>query len=168
MVVNGWSDWVQSVQMVVDFLSEVGIRARTRTMDFGQYVEAYKSGDFDSGILWGDVGANPIAFYKSSLHSEGKGINLQANHGIYDANIDAIIDEYNQTTNPQRQSEIVNELQEFVASNLMMIPLFSNPEWYQYSTKRFEGWPTSENAYINPRFYADGPRVVLINNLYQK
>lgn len=168
MVVNGWTDWVQTVQMTVEYLKEVGINARTRTVEIGQLIENFKKADYDSGILWGDVGATPHNFYENVLHSNTKGVALQSNHGIYDDNIDSILDEFTQTTDVKRQREISSQLQEFVAKHLMLIPVFSNPEWYQYSTRRFVGWPTEKNPYVNPRFYSDGPRVLMINSLSKK
>lgn len=168
MVVNGWTDWVQSVQMATEYLREIGINASTRTVEIGNLIENFKNADYDAGILWGDVGASPHAFYQNVLHTKGKGVALQANHGIHSDEMDRLLDEFTRTTDKARQREISAKLQEFVAQNLMLIPVFSNPEWYQYSTKRFEGWPTKKNPYINPRFYDDGSRALMITNLHLK
>ncbi len=168
MVVNGWTDWVQTVQMTTEYLKEVGINARTRTVEIGQLIDNFKKADYDAGILWGDIGSTPHTFYQNVLHTKGKGVALQANHGIHSDEMDSLLDEFTRTTDSARQREISAKLQSFVAENLMLIPVFSNPEWYQYSTKRFEGWPTEENPYINPRFYDDGSRALMINSLYQK
>ena len=168
MVVNGWTDWVQTVQMTTEYLKEVGINARTRTVEIGQLIDNFKKADYDAGILWGDIGSTPHTFYQNVLHSKGKGVALQANHGIYSDEMDSLLDEFTRTTDSARQREISAKLQSFVAENLMLIPVFSNPEWYQYSTKRFGGWPTKDNPYINPRFYDDGSRALMINSLYQK
>ena len=43
-VVNGWTDWVQTVQMVSEFLAEVGIKANTKTVDWSVYDSALKEG----------------------------------------------------------------------------------------------------------------------------
>ena len=168
MVVNGWTDWMQTVQMVTEYLQEVGINAQIRTMEIGQKIDKFKNADYDAGILWTDLGATPHSFFQNVVHSKGKGTALQANHGIYSDEMDALLDEFLETADESRQREISAKLQEYFAQNLMMIPVFSNPEWYQYSTKRFAGWPTAEDPYVNPRFYDDGSRVLMINSLYQK
>ena len=93
---------------------------------------------------------------------------LQASHGIFSDEMDSLLDEFTRTTDNTRQREISAKLQAFVAKNLMLVPIFSNPEWYQYSTKKFAGWPTAEDPYINPRFYDDGSRALMINKLYLK
>ena len=33
------------------------------------------------------------------------------------------------------------------AQQVPVIPLFKNPSWGEYSTKRFVGWPSKENPY---------------------
>lgn len=167
-VVNGWSDWVQAVQMIVDYLKQVGIEARTRALDIGQYAGNFLRQEFQSGILWGDVGATPYVFYKTLLNSDMKGVTLQGNHGFYDPEMDALLDEFTRERDPARQKEIVSRMQAFVASNLMVVPIFSNPTWYQYSTRRFLGWPTAENPYVNPSFYDAGSRAFLITRLHAR
>ena len=167
-VVNGWSDWVQAVQMIVDYLKDVGVEARTRALDIGQYAGNFLQQEFESGILWGDVGATPYVFYKTLLNSNMKGVTLQGNHGFYDPEMDALLDEFTRERDLEQQKKIISRMQEFVASNLMVIPIFSNATWYQYSTRRFLGWPTVENPYVNPSFYDAGSRAFLINHLYAK
>jgi peptide/nickel transport system substrate-binding protein len=170
MVVNGWTDWVQSVQMVTEYLKEVGIQAKTKTVEWGQYVDNWKNQAFDAGILWGFAGIHAYRYYEPLLHSRHKGVGVfyEANHGFNTPEIDALLESFAQTADKEKQNEIVNQLQEVVAKNLMIIPLFSNPVWYQYSTKRFVGWPSEDNPFIQPDFYQPGERVLIINNLSQK
>ncbi len=168
MVVNGWTDWVQSVQMITEYLKEVGVEARTRTVEWGQYVDNWQQQKFQAGILWGDNGVTPYRYYDQLLHSRNKGQMFQSNHGFNSPEIDAVIDKYANTNDEAEQRDIINQMQEVVAQNLMIIPLFSNPQWYQYSTKRFDGWPTKDNPYVDPNFYAAGERVILVTNLYKK
>ena len=168
MVVNGWTDWVQSVQMTTEFLKDIGIRGKTRTVEWGQYVENWKGQKFDAGILWGDTGVTPYRFFEPMLHTRNAGQSFQANHGMTDPAYDKLLDDYAATVDPAKHREIINKLQEAVASNLMVIPVFSNPTWYQYSTKRFVGWPSAENPFINPNFYHPGERVMMVNALSKK
>lgn len=168
MVVNGWTDWVQSVQMSVEFLKEVGIKAKTKTVEWGQYVELWRTQGFEAGILWGNTGVTPYRFYEPLLHTRQVGVDFAANHGFNSSELDQLIDSYTKTADTTERRAIIDQLQETIASNLPIIPLFSNPTWYQYSTKRIAGWPTEDNFYINPNFYEAGERVIMINHLYQK
>jgi peptide/nickel transport system substrate-binding protein len=42
-----------------------------------------------------------------------------------------------------------------------MIPVFNNPNWYQYNTKRFTGWSTKENPFVNPSISRTNPARLL-------
>lgn len=168
MVVNGWTDWVQSVQMVADYWKEVGMKTKTRTVDWGVYAEGWQKQKFHAGILWGGTGVTPYRFYEPLLHSRGFGKGFEGNHGFNSPEIDALIDGYASTGDKAKQKKIIDQLQEILAKNLPVLPLFSNPTWYQYSTKRFDGWPTEKNPYINPNFYEAGERVIMIKNIYKK
>lgn len=167
MVVNGWTDWVQSVQMVTEYLQEIGIAAKMRTVEWGQYAGGWKDRNFEAGILWGGIGMTPYRVFEPMLRSGNPGQWLSA-HGWTSPKADKLLDEYAATIDEKKQRKIISQLQELFAQNLPIIPLFSNPVWYQYCTKRFLGWPTKKNPYINPNFTDAGERVILINNIYQK
>ena len=55
----------------------------------------------------------------------------------------------------------MNKAQRIVAENLPMIPVFNNPNWYQYNTKRFTGWSTKENPFVNPSISRTNPARLL-------
>jgi peptide/nickel transport system substrate-binding protein len=41
----------------------------------------------------------------------------------------------------------MNQLQMIFVNDAPAIPLFPGPDWYEYVTTRFTGWPTQENPY---------------------
>lgn len=168
MVVGGWTDWVQTVQMISDQLKDVGIKGKTRTVEWGQYAEGFTKRTFDAGILWSGTGVSPYRFYEPILRSTSEGKLFEGGHGFNSPEIDALLDSYTKTGDKVEQKKIIDQLQEIFAANLPIIPIFSNPTWYQYSTKRFVGWPTAENPYINPNFYDVGDRVIMIKNIHKK
>lgn len=168
MVVAGWTDWVQTVQMITDQLKEVGIKAKTRSVEWGQYADGWTKGNFDAGILWSGTGVSPYRFYEPIFRSSGKGAEFQAGHGFFKPEFEALLDAYTKTGDKAEQKQIIDQLQEGFAANLPIIPIFSNPTWYQYSTKRFVGWPSEENPFVNPNFYDAGERVIMIKNIHKK
>ncbi|RMH69383.1 MAG: ABC transporter substrate-binding protein [Gemmatimonadetes bacterium] len=168
MVVSGWTDWIQSVQMITEDLKYVGVNAKTKTVEWGQYVSNWNNREFEVGMLYGMTGVTPYRFYAPLLHSQNidKAGVFEAKHGWSAAAVDSLLDRYVTVRDEAEQRRIISQLQEVVAQNLMIIPVFSNPTWYQYTTKRFVGWPTEDNPYINPNFYDAGERVILINHLH--
>jgi peptide/nickel transport system substrate-binding protein len=167
-VVNGWTDWIQTVQMVSEYFAEVGVKANVKTVDWSVYDANLKNSDYTMSINWSMVAANPILAYQEYFHTARVGQSWHAGHGVNDPRIDTLIESFGKTADATEQSEIISELQEFTAENLPFIPLFSNPTWYQYSTKKFAGWPSEENPYVQPVFYDAGKRAIILNNLHLK
>ncbi|CZF82622.1 Oligopeptide-binding protein AppA precursor [Grimontia celer] len=167
-VVNGWTDWIQVVQMVTEFYDEVGIKSNVKTVDWAVYDSNLKQSNYDVAINWSMVATNPIIAYQEYFSTSRVGNSWHAGHGVNDPEIDSLIDSFGQTGSPEEQKAILDKLQVFTAENLPFIPLFSNPTWFQYSTKKVDGWPTKENPYVQPVWYDGGKRVIILNNLHLK
>jgi peptide/nickel transport system substrate-binding protein len=167
-VVNGWTDWVQSVQMVTEFLAEVGIKASTKTVDWSVYDSALKEGTYDASMNWSVANVDPIQTYNEYFHPDRVGQSWHTNHGKASDEMGALIDEYGQTTDEARREEILTELMEYTGENMPFVPLFSNPTWYQYNATRIGGWPTAEDPRVQPVFYSIGRKLLTFEGLYQK
>lgn len=167
-VVNGWTDWIQVVQMVSEYYEEIGIKANVKTVDWSIYDSGLKNSDYTMSINWSMVASNPIEAFQTYFLNSQVGKSWHAGHGIHSAEIDELIKSFGLTKDAQQQQQILNQLQEFTAANLPFIPLFSNATWFQYSTAKFVGWPTEEDPYVQPSFYDAGNRNLIINNLHLK
>lgn len=167
-VVNGWTDWVQTVQMVTEYLDEVGIQANVNAVEWGVYDTSLKEGDYDAAINWSLLATHPIQTYKEYFHTSRIGQIWHAGHGVHSERVDNLIDDFGSLTSEEAKQETLAELQAFTAENLPFVPLFSNATWFQYSTSRVEGWPNEEDPYVHPVFYTVGKKTLIFNNLYQK
>jgi peptide/nickel transport system substrate-binding protein len=168
-VVNGWTDWVQTVQMVTEFLAEVGIKANTKTVDWSVYDTALKEGTYQASINWSRTnGEDPIQAYRDYFYTAQQGLSWHTNHGISSEKVDKLIDEYSATSDMERRKAILAELMVFTSENLPFVPLFSNPTWYQYNSTRIAGWPTEDNAFVQPVFYNGGNKLLVFEQLYAK
>jgi len=167
-VVAGWTDWIQTVQMVTEYFEEVGIKANLKTVDWSIYDKGLKDSTYAMSINWSMVATNPIVAYQSYFLTSQVGKSWHAGHGVNSPEIDTLINSFGQTKDVEKQQEILNKLQEFTAKNLPFIPLFSNATWFQYSTKKFKGWPTEKDPYTQPSFYEAGNRNLILNNLHLK
>ncbi|WP_435532860.1 ABC transporter substrate-binding protein [Vibrio hippocampi] len=167
-VVNGWTDWIQVVQMVTEYYQEIGIKAEVKTVDWAVYDANLRQANYDVAINWSKVASNPILTYQEYFLSSRLGKSWHAGHGVQSAEIDTLIDSFGKTSDKSKQREILSKLQQFTAQNLPFVPLYSNPTWYQYNSSKLGGWPSAENPYIQPVFYDGGNRVIILNNLYLK
>ncbi|WP_354624174.1 ABC transporter substrate-binding protein [Psychromonas sp. MME2] len=167
-VVNGWTDWIQVVQMVTEYYEEIGIKANVKTVDWAVYDSGLKDSKYKMSINWSMVGTNPIEAYQTYFLTSQIGKSWHAGHGVHSPKIDELINSFGLTNDPKKQQVILDELQEFTAENLPFIPLFSNATWFQYSTAKFVGWPSEKDPYVQPVFYSGGNRNLIINNLHLK
>ena len=165
-VVNGWTDWIQVVQMVTEYYEEVGIKANVKTVDWAVYDKSLKNSKYSMSINWSMNSVNPIIAYQEYFLTERIGKSFHAGHGVHSPKIDALIKSFGLTNDLKKQQAILDELQEFTAAHLPFIPLFSNPTWYQYNTSKIVGWPTQENPYVRPVWYDGGTRNTILNNLH--
>ncbi len=167
-VVNGWTDWIQVVQMVTEYYEEIGIKANVKTVDWAVYDKNLKNSGYKMSINWSMVATNPIQAYQEYFLTDRVGQSFHGGHGVHSPEIDQLINSFGLTKDPVKQQAILDELQEFTAANLPFIPLFSNPTWYQYNTSKFVGWPSEENPYVRPVWYDGGTRNLILNNLHLK
>lgn len=167
-VVNGWTDWIQVVQMVTEYFEEVGIKANVKTVDWAVYDSNLKDSKYTMSINWSMVATNPILAYQEYFSTSRIGKTWHAGHGVHSPEIDALIDSFGKIGDVQEQEKVLAELQEYTAENLPFIPLFSNPTWFQYSTKNIVGWPSEKDPYVQPVWYDGGKRVIILNNLHLK
>ena len=167
-VVNGWTDWIQVVQMVTEYYEAIGIKANVKTVDWSVYDSALKDSNYKMSINWSMVATNPIEAYQAYFSMAQIGKSWHAGHGIHTPEIDTLITSFGLTNDAQKQQLILDELQTFTAENLPFIPLFSNATWYQYSTSKLVGWPSKENPFVQPVWYDGGKRNLIINSLHLK
>lgn len=169
MIPAGWTDVVQMVQMTTEYLGDIGIKASTKLVDWSGYDSGLKEGTYDAVFNWSATnGVDPILAYREYYHPARVGQIWHAGHGMASEELGALVDEYMQINDQKRRREILEELMVFTAENLPFVAVMSNPVWFQYNTTRVAGFPTEDNAYINPNFYNAGTRLTVIENLYKK
>jgi peptide/nickel transport system substrate-binding protein len=61
---------------------------------------------------------------------------------------DELLARFESTVDFQKQREIAMRLQEIFLEEAPAIPIFLNPSWGQYNTRRFVGWPNAANPYV--------------------
>ena len=150
-VVSGWSDWVRAAQVIAQQLSELGIQTRVEGRDFGAWFSALQKGEFQLSLGWSTEGPTAQSFYgdlMSAQKSKPIGETAAVNwHRFADIQTDTLIETFEQTPDPKRQHDIIQNLQNRFVENAPAIPLFLNPSWGECNTKRFVGWPNKDNPY---------------------
>lgn len=153
-VVSGWSDWVRAGQVIARQLAEVGIEAQLAPSEFGAWFAKVQQGEFDLSIAWSLDGMTPYFVYRglmaeSTVRPVGEPSATNW-HRFGDAQTEALMRRYETTSDEAEHERIIDALQERFVEVAPAIPLFPNPVWAVYSTRRFEGFPTPDDPYAKP------------------
>jgi peptide/nickel transport system substrate-binding protein len=175
-VVNGWSDWDQDVQFIVNDLKAAGINASINTESgYTPYYTAISTGDYQAAISWTNSGPTPYYAYQALLSSTnsappGKSIagtnferwDATTSNG-YSAQTDKLLSQYEQSSDANTQMQAMQGIENIMVSQLPVIPLTVNVYWDEYTTKNWTGWPTESNPYDSgaPYNMPDAENVIL-------
>ena len=153
IVVSGWSDWVRAAQVIARNLRSVGVDARVKTYDFSAWFERLQKGDFEGAISWSLEGDTPYHFYrwlmvprKVQALGEASAGNWHR-FGLREAQ--QVLEAFEATSAPAEQAQLAHRLQALFAEHAPAIPLFPNPSWGLYNTRRVVGFPTQDNPYAH-------------------
>lgn len=161
IVPSSWTDWIDTVTIAVEGLQAVGLNAKIETPEEAVWTGNLINGTFDAAINSLPASASPYYPYKRAFSSSDKGKTRFTSQRWFNPEVEALLTEFTQTADPAKQKEAMNKAQRIVAENMPMMPVFNNPNWYQYNTKRFKGWATAENPFVNPSITRNNPARLL-------
>jgi peptide/nickel transport system substrate-binding protein len=168
-VVTGWSDWVSACEIMAQNLSEIGIKATVQPYDQSVWQERVQGGDFDLSIGWTSGGATPFNFYRGIMSSQIlRPVGEQASENwqrFVAEGADGLLDEFASTSDPAESTRIANELQMLYATSVPAIPLFPGPQWGEFNTARFTGFPSEEDPYAVLSTYQHPDRLLVMCRL---
>jgi len=149
IVPNGWTDWMEANNVIASGAQAAGINLQTKLPDYGGYLDARLSGNFDMAIdnqpqmsntVWTYydwVFQNPIADIQSMQNG---------NYGRYD-NQEAfdLVTQLDKT--PVEDTEgmraIASQLQRIMLTDMPVIPLWYNGLWSQVNSTYWTNWPSA-------------------------
>ncbi|WP_421951212.1 ABC transporter substrate-binding protein [Pelagibacterium sp.] len=161
IVPNGWTDWVNTVQLAVEGLNELGINASMQTPESPAWTDQLIAGDYQAAINSVTTGVTPHYFMDQSLHSRHIGQSRFQSSRYTNPELDAALDAFNGTTDEAEQTELMNEIQMLIAEDMPLINVFNNPLWYEYNTARFTGFFNADNPVARPVVYSGVPERLL-------
>lgn len=175
-VVNGWSDWDQDVQFIVNDLKAAGINASVNSESgYTPYYTAISTGNYDAAISWTNSGPTPYYPYLAMLSSTnsappGKavvGTNFErwdaSTSNGYSAQTDKLLTQYESSSDANVQKQAIAGIEDIMVSQLPALPLTVNVYWDEYTTKNWTGWPDANTPYDSgaPYNMPDAENVIL-------
>jgi peptide/nickel transport system substrate-binding protein len=156
-VPTGWNDWITAVDVVITQLLKVGIEGKlTQTAWPSPFFDNIKTGAYDISIDYAGAGFSPYYQYNNILPSRhwapiGEDASKHSQVRYKNQDVDMKMSQYSQTADPGEQLRLMGGVLTAVMRDTPLIPLFNNPIWFEYSTRKFVGWPNEKNPYTAPK-----------------
>ncbi len=156
---QGWTDWENTIKIVIEGLKAVGIDAREKFVDYGVWDTDVKQGTFDLVMKTQTADLFPSTPWKrfdqvmSSNDLRPVGETMYQNFGRYkNPEVDALLKKLPTLTN---QEEIVAAYRELNIKFMQEVPvltlMYRPTSFYQFSTRHWTNYPTEENPYASPQ-----------------
>ena len=170
--VGGNSDWVAAVQVIASELAQVGIKISPDNLSGTDFDNDIYTGKYQLAYNYEAGGPSPYYELRQLLYSGNTapiGKLASTNWERYiNPSTDKLIDEYAATTSTAVQHSIVDQLEQVMLSDVPVIPMTEEVDWYQYNTAAFSGWVTPQNPYAQPAIYILPDDEVLLLHLTPK
>lgn len=167
-VPSSWADWVDITQLLEEQMLEIGIEIVPQGVSFEAWVETRNNGNFELTLSSVAIGQTPFDMYRSMLSSEYEVEDgpVTSNFGrYYDDEADAALEAYASTEDQAEQQQALDDLQRIMVEERPAIPLLQAPNWFQYTTERWEGFPTEEDPYAFGAPFQSPDNLLVIMNL---
>ncbi|MFB6490510.1 MAG: hypothetical protein TU35_004555, partial [Thermoproteus sp. AZ2] len=170
----GWTDYMEDVQLMAEQLNAFGIKTTYSYPSAStEYTDMY-TGEFIIGCLWTWIGITPYTYFEAIMYPPGPngtvlpvGVYAWADFERWNVNIHYIWEVFNNLsyvplTDYKTQQKYFTILEKAYLECPPAIPTFVQPEWYEYSTVYWVGWPTPSNPspVLPPPW--DVPQAILI------
>ncbi len=168
----GFSDWVSAVNVIQSELKAVGIQVTPDNLSGSTYSTDVSEGKFQLAYDW-DIGG-PTPYYEMrailfSANTAKVGSAAASNYERYsNAATDTLLEDYAGTTSTAVQHSVVDQLENVMLTQLPVIPVTEQVDWYQYDTQNIGGWVTESNPYAQPGQYITPDWGVVLLHLYYK
>ena len=156
---TGWTDWEDAIKVIVGSLQEIGLSAEEKFVDYGTWDKDLRLGTFDLAMKTQTAelsAASPWNRFEQVMGSVSYkpiGEETFANQGRFkNENADKLIRKIPTLTTERELTEAYRELNRIFMETIPVLPIMYRPtQYYQFSTKHWDNFPTEENPYAPPQ-----------------
>ena len=143
----GWTDWMESIKVISSGAQAVGINLQPDYPDYGGYVDARNSGNFQM-LISNEVQMSntPWRYYDWMFDAPIRETMTNGNYQRYDnQEIFDLVVQLDKTPvdDTKTMGEIISKIQTIQLTDMPLIPLWYNGLWAQYSNAVWTNWPSS-------------------------
>jgi peptide/nickel transport system substrate-binding protein len=150
-----YTDFITDDQIMQQQLKQVGIDMSVQGTSVQAWTNNLADGNFTAMAHWGNGGISPYNMYDNWLDTtlDTNPSNATGNYEHFsgpDANkAENLLKAYaaTPTTDTAAQTQDVVGLEEIVAKDLPVIPIFYGVAWFEYNDSEWTGWPSPSNMY---------------------
>jgi peptide/nickel transport system substrate-binding protein len=147
----GWTDWMESINVISRSAQEVGINAVVDFPDFAGYQDQLYGGTFDMAInnFGSGLSSTVWTYYDWLLRHPIAEQMTNGNFGRYDNQVAFdLVDQLDKTRSDDTEAmqAVLSQLQELQLTELPAIPLWYNGAWYQANTSVWTNFPTAAES----------------------
>ncbi len=147
---NGWTDWIDAVQISLESLQAAGLNAKMSTPEESVWASDLIDAKYSVSLNAIASAANPYFPYIRSFNPADFGKSRTSAQRWTDPEVVEMLNKYTQVKDPAEQKAIMDAVQLKVAEAMPVIPVYNSPSFYEYNTKRFTGWASADNPITSP------------------
>ena len=145
---SSFADYATGDQLIAGWLRKAGINATF----VGQSVTAWSSdiatGNFQLTAHWSQTSVSPYQLYNDWLNSAQATNNAAGDYErLKDPTVDAALNKLAADNTVATQQADLAPIEQYVATNLPIIPTVYGVVFDEYNTSKFTGWPTASSPY---------------------
>ena len=144
---GAYSDYANDVSLAVSSLNAAGIKATFDNATVNQYNADAADGDFSLLLRWGSGGISPYNLYNGWLNPSLIGTGNGNYEKLNNPTITADLNKLNGDESIAEQTTDLTPIEQYVATQLPVIPTTVSAEWCEYNAQHYTGWPTQSNPY---------------------
>jgi peptide/nickel transport system substrate-binding protein len=165
---SGFVDWVSVTQVLDEQLKRIGVKFSPQGVSMEGWTEKRNAGKFDVTLSTVSAGASPWFMYRSMLSSEhrSKDGSVLANfQRWYDYDTDRLLEDFTATDDTDVQQRCIDGLEDIMVEKLPALPLVTAPNWFNYSTEFWTGFPDQDHPYALGAPYSPIDRILVLRGL---
>ena len=149
---TAYTDYYQAAQIMAQDLKAVGFDVKVAGVDANKWYADLAAGTFDSAIHWGTTSPSPYAQYAGWLDPEiAKGDNATGNYGRFeDPDATQALSDYAKAGTDEESKKAIETLSKVMSEQVPVVPMMYAAGWYEYNTKKYDGWVDKDNQYMDP------------------
>jgi peptide/nickel transport system substrate-binding protein len=144
-----YTDYAADDSLVAQELKAAGIDATFDGIATTAWNNDIADGDFQLTMHWGSNGISPYNMYNNWLNSSlGTGNNATGDfERLNNPTIDNDLAALSSAETTAQQITALLPIEQYVASNVPIIPTVTSSDWFEYNSQHYTGWPTQANPY---------------------